>query len=54
MSRLEQTIFRDLLSTSSERGRDTKETRRTRMFGVPTVTDRIAQMTIKLAFEPPV
>ncbi|MDR4508062.1 MAG: hypothetical protein MRJ65_07460 [Candidatus Brocadiaceae bacterium] len=52
MSRLEQTIFRDLLSTSSERVEILKETRRDKDAGVPTVTDRIAQMTIKLAFEP--
>ena len=51
---MESNVIRKLFSTTCESGRNTKKAGGTRTLGIPTVADRIAQMTVKLYFEPTV
>lgn len=51
---MEPIIIRQLLPSCGKGGADTKEAGGERILGIPTVSDRIAQMVVKLMFEPTV
>jgi len=51
-TRYESAVVRQLFPTACEAGSHYEESRRRTTFGHPTVSDRIAQMVVKLEFEP--
>jgi len=49
---MESAVVRQLFPTACESGSHTEESRRRTTFGHPTVSDRIAQMVVKLSLNP--
>ena len=51
---MESYVVGKLFSPASKSGANTEKQGGERILGIPTVTDRVAQMVVKLTFEPSV